>query len=993
MNINTLYINCHTYYSFKYGTMSPDQLIDEALKHGAFQFALTDINSTSACLPFARTAQQKGLNVVIGVDFRKGVEQQFVAIARSNKGYENINYLLSDVLCKRREMPSEAPEMEDVAIVYPLSNAPERKLRYDEYIGISHEDLLQFRLKHISRWSKDQCVALQTVSFRNKRDYNAHSLLRAIDNNTLLSKLKMSDRGKIHHSFYQDEELRSLYKNSEYLLSNAFRLLRDCHVEFDFNNKANPQNQRVFTSSEKDDMQLLLSLCDEGLRYRYGETINSTIRRRLEKEIKVILECNFVSYFLINHAIVNYARSQGYFYVGRGSGANSLVAYLLRITNVDPIELDLYFERFINPSRKSPPDFDVDFSWKDRQDVTRFIFDTFPNTALLGSFVTFQQQSVIREIGKVLGVPDQEIAAIQKVRDYKDLDHLGKLCLNYSRYIHGLPNYLSIHSSGIIITEKPIQHFSSMSLPPKGFPTTHFDMHIAEDAGIYKLDILGQRGLGKIKDTLQIIKDNHPEAEEIDIDDIARFKKDERVKDLLRTARSIGCFYIESPAMRALMKKLEVDDYKGLVAASSIIRPGVSKSGMMQEYIRRHRDPTRKAQVHPVLWDMLKETYGVMVYQEDVLRVAHYFAGLSLEESDTLRRGMSWKFRERPEFRQVKEQFFRNCGARGYNPKLTEDIWNQIESFANYAFAKGHSASYAVESYQSLFLKAYYPLEYMVATVNNFGGFYHTEHYLQEARLLGAQIIAPCVNCSENTTQIEGKKIILGFQHVKNLESTVVKHLLQSRRKEGRFNDLDDFVQRVPVNLEMLIILIRINAFRFLNKDKGTLLWEAHFLLGDRKNSQAVPELFRDHHNTRPSIPELEAIHNEDAYDELEYLGFTLTSPFDLVDKEEFKGTIRLKDFKRNIGKVVTIVGYLVHVKKTTAKGTFTDQIMAFGTFMDLDGYFLDTVHFPNSLKQFRFKGRGVYKVRGKISSDFGHTSLEAEYMEKLVYTELVVKP
>jgi DNA polymerase-3 subunit alpha len=518
-------------------------------------------------------------------------------------------------------------------------------------------------------------------------------------------------------------------------------------------------------------------------------------------------------------------------------------------------------------------------------------------------------------------------------------------------------------------------------------------MHIAEDAGIYKLDILGQRGLGKIKDSLEIIRLNHPDAEEIDIDDINRFKKDERVKDLLRTARSIGCFYIESPAMRALMKKLKVDDYKGLVAASSIIRPGVSKSGMMQEYVRRHRDPERKAAVHPVLWNLLKETYGVMVYQEDVLRVAHYFAGLSLEESDTLRRGMSWKFRERPEFHHVKQQFFMNCRKKGYPLKLTEEIWTQIESFANYAFAKGHSASYAVESYQSLFLKAYYPLEYMVATVNNFGGFYHTEHYLQEARLLGARIIAPCVNCSENLTHIRGRDIILGFQHIKNLEQQITRSILKSRLDYGPFENLQDFVQRISIKLEMLVILIRVNAFRFTGKEKGTLLWEAHFLLGERKQSKAIPQLFKQVQGSRPKIPALEKIPNEDAYDELEYLGFTLCSPFELIEESELDSTSCLRDFDRHIGETITVVGYLVHVKKTTAKGKHSEQTMAFGTFMDQEGFFLDTVHFPDSLNKYRFTGRGVYKIRGKVSSDFGHTSLEASFMEKLVYTKLMNKP
>lgn len=968
--------------------MSPQELIDTALSMGYRQLALTDINSTSGCLYYARYAQQQGVNVVLGVDFREADEQRFIAIAQNNKGFEEINYLLSDVLSKKIAFPKEAPEWSDVYVIYPLHAVPQRSLALHEYVGICAEEYLQFQLKGRSGIPANKCVALNSVSFRNKKDFNAHRLLRAIDHNILLSQLADGFHGRTSHCFYPMPELMEHFKGAEFLLDNASKLLSHCSLEFYFNDPAHTQNKKTFTQSSVLDYHLLRSLAQDGLYYRFGSKPSQEVMDRMEKELAVVRDCNFVPYFLINHSIVNYARQQGYFYVGRGSGANSLVAYLLKITNVDPIELDLYFERFINPSRKSPPDFDIDFSWKDRNDVTNFIFNTFPNTALLGAFVTFQQRSVIRELGKVLGIPSDEIKQIQRADNYSKLDHIAKLCLMYSHYIHGLPNHLSIHSSGIVITDPPIQHFSATSLPPKGFPTTHFDMHIAEDAGIYKYDILGQRGLGKIKDSLAIIESNRPKEEPIDIDDIKRFKQDEKVKDLLRRGDAIGCFYVESPAMRALMKKLEVDDYKSLVAASSIIRPGVSQSGMMQEYIKRHRDPKLRASIHPVLGEILDDTYGVMVYQEDVLKVAHYFAGLSLEESDKLRRGMSWKFRERPEFKEVQTKFYANCDAKGYDRGLTTEVWRQIESFANYAFAKGHSASYAVESYQSLFLKAYYPLEYMVATVNNFGGFYRTEHYLQEARLKGGVIEAPCVNRSQQLTSISGKHIWLGFQHIKSLEVSVSKELLLNRKAGGEFRDLEDFVDRLAISLEMVTILIRVNAFRFTGKTKSELLWQAHFLLGGAKEQTSNLQLFTEKNRKSFSVPGLDKMDFEDAYDEIEYLGFPLCSPFQLIEEDWFQDSITVKDFPQMVGKRVKLIGYLVHIKRTRTKGK-VEQEMSFGTFMDRDGQFLDSVHFPVSLKRYRFKGKGCYLLRGKITSDYGHLSLETDYMEKIAYAKL----
>lgn len=982
-----MYLNTHTYYSFKYGVMSPEELVEEALAHQCRQLALTDINSTSGCLYYAKHAQEQGVNVILGVDFRQNNIQKFIAIATNNEGFKSINLLLTEALSGKRDFPEEAEYLDSAFVVYPLANQPNRLLALNEYIGITAADVFQFRLKN-KRHPDHKYVALNTATVRNKKDYNAHRLLRAIDQNTLLSKLSPLAQGELHQRFYSPTELMERFKGAEFLLDNTARLLSQCSLHFYFNDPLHTQNKKTFTQSATLDYHLLRTLAEDGLQYRFGRKPSDEVKQRMEKELTVIRDCNFVPYFLINHAIVNYARQKGYFYVGRGSGANSLVAYLLKITNVDPIELDLYFERFINPSRKSPPDFDVDFSWKDRNDVTDFIFKTFPNTALLGAFVTFQQRSVIRELGKVLGIPADEIKTIQRSGDHRELDHVARLCLSYSRYIHGLPNHLSIHSSGIVITEEPIQHFSATSMPPKGFPTAHFDMHIAEDAGIYKYDILGQRGLGKIKDALEIIERNQPQAPPIDIDDVRSFKQDEKVKDLLRRGDSIACFYVESPAMRALMKKLEVDDYKGLVAASSIIRPGVSQSGMMQEFIKRHKNPHLRASIHPVLGEILNETYGVMVYQEDVLKVAHYFAGLSLEESDKLRRGMSWKFRERPEFMEVQKKFYANCDAKGYDRKLTTEIWRQIESFANYAFAKGHSASYAVESYQSLYLKAYYPLEYMVATINNFGGFYHTEHYLQEARLKGASIQAPCVNKSLHITTIHHKEICLGFQHVKGLDTALSKAILLARKQAGPFLHMEDLCNRVSVNLEMITILIRVNALRFTGKTKAQLLWEAHFLLGDKRKTNPNPKLFVERSDRKLDIPKLEGAEFEDAYDDIEQLGFPLSSPFDLLDEDVFADSIPSAEFPQYIGKKVKVIAYLVHVKRTKTKGRVVEE-MSFGTFMDRNGQFLDSVHFPATHKHYRFKGKGCYLLEGKISSDYGHLSLETEYMEKLAYSRI----
>ena len=463
--------------------------------------------------------------------------------------------------------------------------------------------------------------------------------------------------------------------------------------------------------------------------------------------------------------------------------------------------------------------------------------------------------------------------------------------------------------------------------------------------------------------------------------DIKRFKEDERIKRLLREADAVGCFYVESPAMRMLLRKLQVDNYLGLVAASSVIRPGVAQSGMMQEYIKRYRHPERKEGISPTLYQLMPETFGVMVYQEDVIKVAHYFAGLSLGEADKMRRGMSGKFRSREEFAEVKQKFFKNSvEIKGNSIELTQEVWRQTESFAGYAFAKGHSASYAVESYQCLFLKAYFPLEFLVATVNNYGGFFSTELYVLEAKRLGANIESICVNKSLVETTIYGTTIFIGFHLLNSLESKTARAIEKERLCNGEFVDFQDFVNRVKISLEQIALLIRINAFRFTGKDKRELLWESHMRVAPAKKISTEKELFSVS-GREFEIPKLTSTAGENAFDELELLGFTLKPFFDLLSEPSKRSITLSKDLPVLNGQNVWVKGYLIHVKKTQ---TSNGQLMCFGCFIDTEGEWLDTVHFPNVMQQFPFRGKGVYEVYGKVVLEYDCVIIEAQYLEKM---------
>lgn len=992
-----MYLNSHTYYSFKYGTINTKDLLAELQKAGVKRFALTDINSTAAALNFVRLAPKYGIDPVLGVDFRNGADQLFVGISKSNEGFKELNDYLSTYLHSGEKIPFRAPQFKNVYIVYPFQKYTGFGLKAFEFIGIKPAELsrLIYPQHQIDR---SKLVILQTATFRSKvdgqkgnrvvskRDFNAHRLLRAIANNTLLSMLPKSEEGSSDDIIYPLDELLRFYHDQGrvHIIENTERLLNDCSIHFDFEGEQLNKNLKAYSSSPEEDYKMLEKLCREGLPYRYKNP-ERHILERIKTELGVIKQQGFMSYFLINWRLCQYAREKGYFYVGRGSGANSVVAYLLRITDVDPIELDLYFERFINLYRQNPPDFDIDFSWKDREDITAFIFKEFRkkganNVALLATYSTFQFKAVVRELGKVLGIPPHEIDHIQRAK-HKELDEIHKLVLRYGKYIEGFPSHLSIHAGGILISEKPIHYYTATDLPPKGFPTTHFDMIVAEDIGLYKFDILSQRGLGKIKDSLGVIAQNHPGHSAIDIHDIQRFKEDPKVKDMLREGKAIGCFYVESPAMRMLLKKLRVEEYLGLVAASSVIRPGVAKSGMMRQYILRFREPERRKEAHPILRDIMPETYGVMVYQEDVIKVAHYFADLTLGEADVLRRGMSGKYRSREEFQKVRAKYFENCHKKGHSYMLASDVWRQIESFAGYAFAKGHSASYAVESYQSLFLKAHYPLEYMVATMNNGGGFYRVELYAHEAYMHGGDIQAPCVNQSEYLCTIYGKTIFMGLAFINELEKYTAEEILRERYDNGIYMSFDNFLKRVAISLDQLSLLIRIGAFRFTGQTKKELLWEAHFQLGNHKKTIPVKMLFEPEVK-RFKLPELSYDILEDAFDQQDLLGFPLCNPFDLLKTHPQKNVL-VREMEPHKNRVVRMIGYLVHIKNTNTSG---GKRMQFGTWLDREGHFIDTTHFPPVAAQYPFRGKGIYELTGKVVDEFDFLSLEMIAMRKLEY-------
>jgi len=959
----------HTYFSLRYGTLSPEQLVEAAQQRGVRRMALTDRNGTSALYDFGKRCLEVGIQPVAGVDVQEGYESRYILLAQNAQGLAEINRFRTDIAQTRCPFPEKAPRFERVWVIYPwrrraLCTEPH------EWIGVrASECSLLYQT-----FAPDRLVALQPVIYLDTQGFELHRILRAIDDNTLLDHLPPLDE---HAYFPSPEELERDFAEWPALLQRSQELLDRCTWDMDWN-QPHTKNKQVFFATPAEDHAQLKSRTWEGAVRRYGDLNDRLVTDRITKELDMIIELDFTSYFLITYDFIFFAKSKGFFHVGRGSGANSIVAYCLGITDVDPIELDLYFERFINPFRQNPPDFDIDFSWDERDVVLQYMFDRHgpEHVCLLATYTTFQEQSAYREVAKVLGLPKAEIDAWLERREAVDAP--TAFILQYGKQLTNFPNYLGIHAGGVLVSEKPLANYTASIPMPKGFSICEFDMYVAEEMGFAKFDILSQRGLGHIKEAVQWVKRN--QGVDVDIHAVEQFKMDPSIREQLRQHETMGCFYIESPAMRQLIWKLRCDNYLTLVAASSIIRPGVASSGMMQTYIEYHHNPQQVTYLHPLMQNLLQETYGIMVYQEDVIKVAHHFAGLTLAEADLLRRGMSGKFRSRAEFEKIADRFFEECRRRGYDEYVTQEVWRQIASFSGYSFSKAHSASFAVESYQSLYLKAYYPLEFLVAVINNFGGFYQTEFYLREARRWGATLELPEINQSEHLTSITEETIWMGWVHIKGLERKSIE-LLKQARQEGAFRSFDDFCRRVPLGLEQLIILIRIGAFRFLNQSKKALLWLAHTYA--QKQAKATPDVFAGAVPARTFLfPKLTHSPIEDMYDELELLGFTLFDPFLMLTHRPTDGFVA-RELPAMSGRQVEILGYLITVKSTrTQRG----ERMYFGYFLDEEGNYFDTVHFPPSLRKFKFSGKGVYQLTGIVSETYGYPALTVQSMHRLPF-------
>ena len=570
--------------------------------------------------------------------------------------------------------------------------------------------------------------------------------------------------------------------------------------------------------SDEEAFRELRRLCEEGAVRRYGG-MRPDVRQRLEHELAIIREKGFASYFLVVRDIVQQCPRT----CGRGSAASSIVSYLLSLTHVEPLHYNLFFERFLNRGRADPPDIDVDFPWDEREAVQRYVFRAYEGRAgMVANHVTFGARSALRDPAKALGMPAGEIGSVVRFFRLGEHERIPPYLREAAARLQGFPRNLGTHCGGVVITPGPITGYTHLQTSALGFPLIAWEKDATEDAGLVKIDLLGNRSLAVLRDTIALVA-RRPDGEAIDWE---RFDplEDAPTRDLIAGGGTLGVFYVESPATRQLLTKMGRGDYPHLVIASSIIRPAANK--YIRLFVKRLRGAPYEP-LHPMVADTLAETYGIMVYQEDVSRVAIDLAGFPIEDADRLRKILSKKDRELtlPDYR---DRFFRGGRARGVSDEVLEKAWDMILSFDGYSFCKAHSASYAQVSYRVAYLKRRYPLEFIASVINNGGGFYGRQTYLDECRRMGFAILPPDVNASAWEYTVEGaggagsgvggaggspggppSGLRVGLCQLRDIRRPFVDRLLGERARGGPFGGFRDFVRRTDPRLVDLRALIR----------------------------------------------------------------------------------------------------------------------------------------------------------------------------------------
>jgi error-prone DNA polymerase len=963
---------------------------------GMKTLALTDRNGLYAIPRFIQAAREAGIKPIIGAEAVTDHERA-VLLAQDDAGYANLCRLLSDlhgqapfdlavavnryrrgliVISDDERLLATAQTQSPAGLYVELSpgHASHRALRLARELGLP-------------------AVATCRAVFLEDRDLHLHRVLRAIHLNTKLSRLKPKDTASGEDRLLTPGAMADLFAHCPEAPQNSRLIAENCKTDWDFSPTVFPAYRDL---SDHEAAAELEQRARQGAIRRYG-AINARVEERLHKELSIIRNKGFSHYFLVVEEIAKQSERT----CGRGSAAASLVAYCLEITHVDPIRHNLFFERFLNEGRTDPPDIDIDFPWDERDAVLDFAFRRYgtKRAAMVANQVGFKGRAALREVAKVYGLTAVEIKEMtERISGFWKADQAAGAVMGHPLFkgealrpdwqeimataqrLKGHLRHLSLHCGGLIIVPDEIRKYVPVEQSRKGYPLIQWEKDQAEESGLVKIDILGNRSLAVIRDAMAAVERNVG----ITID-YASWQplEDKATQNLLRSGQTMGCFYLESPSIRLLLRKiwgeappvetLSLDIFEVLVQSSSIIRPAANN--FIREYVTRLKGKVWQAP-HPLLDEVLAETFGIAIYQEQITQVAMALADFTAFEGDQLRKVITKKHREK-RLADYRKLFFEGGTNKGVPTETLETVWEQILSFAGYSFCKPHSASYALVSAKAAYMKAHYPAEFMSAVISNRGGYYSPFAYLSECRRLGLTILPPHINESRICYTGCGATVRVGLMQIDGLTDAAATAVLREREQRGPFTSFSELLRRLSINRSDVQRLIKAGCFDGLEgmEKRPALLWQ---LLHSHKQAQSTGLLFQE------KIP----LPSPPPYDETmvlrqetESLGFLVSRhPLTLYRQQWLKHRpVQGCHMLRYAGKYVNMIGWWITTKTVEDKH---GRPMEFISFEDTTAIF-DTTFFPDVYAKFcrRLSQSRPYLLRGIIEEEFGVATLRVRWV------------
>jgi DNA polymerase-3 subunit alpha len=862
-----IHLRSHSCYSFLRGLPTPQDLAKVAAEMGMPALGLTDHQSLSGAIEFYDACQQAGIRPILGLDVQVGLPQDMGTIkagsltllAMDMDGWRSLCRISSYLAGDSDTFPSNKLASETTGLLCLTGGrrgaltklvATRQRTLADNWVSRLSElfpGRMYIELQNHAHQDLELCVSLTTLAHRVRlptaATHDIHYLTpdqghlqrvqTAIRLTKTLKELNQAEEAPPQAGFLTPQEMAERMPNFPHALEATQEIEARCQLKLPLGELHFPDIPLPEGISSQD---LLRQKAEAGAIRLYGE-ISPEIHARIEHELSVIGEYGYSSLFLIVEEILNFSRQEGIPFSSRGSAASSLVAHCLGITSPDPMRLNLYFERFLNPARATPPDIDTDLCSRRRDEVIRFVYQRFgeDRVATVCTINRFRSRSALREVAKAYGLPPQEVSSLADSLPYRWFgpsnrggrreDPFAELTERYRSPSHqaifkdasaliGLPHHLSVHPGGVVISPGPLTDLAPTQLASKGVTITQFDLESIERLGLVKIDLLGIRGLTVLGDVVRIIateKDpSQPVQEKSILTNILETipEDDPDVSQMVSQGRTIGCFQIESPGMRATLKEVRARCVDDIMVALSLYRPGPLTGGLKDAFVKRYLGKEATEQLHPALSSLLADTYGVILYQEQVLRIAHELGGLSLEDADMLRRAMS-HFDPGKQMQTLKEKFVQGTWERNQVPEeIASHIWELMAAFAGYGFPKAHAASYAQISWRSAWCKTHYPAFFMAAVLANWGGYYSQRVYINEARRLGLKLRPPQVNYAEREFSVkvlEGEPVLfMGLDQVRDLTQRTQKAILHNRP----FSTMADFLARIdprPAEAENLV--------------------------------------------------------------------------------------------------------------------------------------------------------------------------------------------